>query len=322
MLSRDEFAHYVKSALHNFYDPVHLQNHPLAGLLGLQRDPGETRGEALRKLLRETIELLKPKASIAAGRSEWFGYRVLWLRYVRSLSQAETCQELSISEASFFRRQREALDAVVSILWERYQQTNLSVNDQATEAVTPSSFEQAMERAIALVSSGAGELVDLDELLKGIRKTIQLLAEQQRVVLRMDVPSSLPMVYGDPSVLRQIFLNVLAEGIKFASGNVLELGVSLKDDEMIWQLGELVDLNLEQDIEGQSGIAISRNLLSLYGGRLWLERDAQGIPTLLFTLRIPQPGTILVIDDDPGALALYRRYLQNQHYLLLAARTA
>ena len=121
MVPRELFARYVKDALANYYDPVHLQTHPLANLLALHYALKETRGQSLRQLLREAIASLQPDKSVAFGRPEWLGYRVMWLRYVESLDQPDVCLELGLSRASFYRYHRDAFDAVVSILWDRYR---------------------------------------------------------------------------------------------------------------------------------------------------------------------------------------------------------
>jgi CheY-like chemotaxis protein len=321
-MHREEFARHVKDALSNLYDPIYLQTHPLVGLSNLPRDPGETKGEALRKLLHEAVEALKPRISVPVTNSQWFGYRVLCLHYLRSLSQDATCKELNISRATFFRYQREALGAVVSVLWERYGPLSLSPGDDAADLANFSFPDKAMEQAISLVSSEAKELVDLRDLFEGVRQTIQPLADRQGVMLRMILPATLPSVYGHPTVFRQIFLSLLAEAIKFVLGAVLEITVTLGDHQMIWQLLGLTDLHLEQDSDKEGGFAISRKLLGLYGSRLWLERDTEGRVALLFALQIHRPQSILVIEDDPGAIALYRRYLQDDNLVLLGACTA
>ena len=322
MISRVEFARHVKDALGNLYNPPRLQTHPLLGLLDLPQDVGVTRGETLRQFLRDTIELLKPNAEIPVGRPEWDAHRVIWLHYVRSLGSAETCAELNMSESSFFRRQREALDALVSILWERYRGASGSDDGGNADALGLPSAEEAMQRSIALVREGASERASASELLEAALATVRPLAEQRGVAVAVDAPPSLPFVRADPPLLRQILVDLLAEGVRFCSGDLLEVAVSLRDDEMAWQLRGLAGLDPNQDLEGQGGFETSRKLLRLCEGRLWLERDERGALVLQLTLPIVASRTILVIDDDPGAIDLYRRYLHNREHILTGAGTA
>ncbi len=115
--SPEDLARSLRDALANYYDPVRLQSHPLAEMLDLQRGPGETVAEALRRCLRDGIDRLRPPQGTPHGGPESLGHRVLLLHYIRSLSTSEVCRELNISEATYYRRQREALQALASVLW-------------------------------------------------------------------------------------------------------------------------------------------------------------------------------------------------------------
>lgn len=59
MISKTQFSRYVKDALAGFYDPAHLETHPLSRCLIPNPSPQETRGLALREVLAETIEMLR-----------------------------------------------------------------------------------------------------------------------------------------------------------------------------------------------------------------------------------------------------------------------
>jgi CheY-like chemotaxis protein len=321
VISRDVFARHVRDALANLYDPVRLQNHPLGNLLNLQQNPGETRAEALRRMLRETIETLKPEASVPAKRQEWLGYRVLWLHHIRSLSQAETCRELGISEATFFRHQREALEAVVAILWER--QASATHPPQANGVAREDALaEQTLERALALVSSEPAELVDLRTLLDDLQPILEPLAVQRGMTLQRDMPIDLPPVHGHVPILRQMLLDLLAEGIQFYAGGVIRLSARVVEHEMIWRLCGSGVSQTAEGLERREVFSAVQKLLGLYEGRLWLEKDAQGCNNVCLAFRLPTPRIILVIDDDPGAVELYRRYLQSYDCVLLGAHTA
>ena len=169
MLTREAFARLVKDALTNFYDTIHLQTHPLVKLLGLARSPGQTVGEALRQLLRETVESLRPPNNVPLDRPEWLGYRLLWLHYVQSLSQPAVCQELGLSQATFYRRQQEAIEATVSVLWERYAQQ--AEKSGIAASGQPSTALEAMTKAIELASLGPRQPVPLRAVLESALQT-------------------------------------------------------------------------------------------------------------------------------------------------------
>jgi len=322
VLPKDLFARYVKDALASFYDPVHLQTHPLANLLLSHHDPQQTRGQRLRELLREAIESLRPEASVPFGNPEWLGYRVMWLRYIKSLEQTEICRELALSRTSFYRSHQEAFEAVVSVLWEAYERERLTAGDHEVRVPDAAAEGLAKEEAIKVAHVAHRQLVDLGHVLEGATRTIMPLAEQQGITLQMSAPEVLPATFGDPAMFRQIILDVLTEGIKLLEANRLELEVTREGKETVWRVrgldGAKVSINEAGDI---AGFVVSRGLLSVYGGRLWLQKDEQGCPVLCFTIPAIKPKTILIIDDDGDTISLYQRYLQGQDYVLQVARS-
>lgn len=322
MIGQDEFGQLVRDALARLYDSIYLQNHPLIGLLDLQSPPWGTAAEALRILLRDTIDSLKPPSSVPADWPEWLGYSILSLRYARLLSESEICQELNISAATFYRRQREALDALVSVLWNRYEQAQARADDVDLEAVESLTADEVRSRAIRLAGTSARQPVDLMRLLHGVRNTILPLAREKGVVITMDLPPSLPMVYAHASVLRQIYLGVLTEGIGAWPKSPLELCVRPKRNEVVSQLRSLhAPGEPESSLTNRAGFGMSQALLDLYRGRLWFEQDADGGQLVLLSFPAAAPRTVLVIDDDAATSALYRRYLERQSYVVLEAQT-
>jgi CheY-like chemotaxis protein len=323
LISWQAFAHHVREALENFHDPVRLQINPLSKLMRLQRAPGETLATPLRELLRQTIESLRPPTSLPPSSPEWAGYRLLWLRYVQSRSRYAICEELGLSQASYYRRLQEAVDAVTSILWEQYQRNSASGSEEDAGGEKLSPQERAVKEAVRLARESPRELVPLAELLESVKKTILPLAEQQKVLISIETPPDLPSTYGDPSVLRQIILNVLTEGITLAGEGGLRLLVARCEEETLWRLEGLISPHNTPGAKlppAGNRLMISQKLLEVYGGRLWLEHDEQGAPLLAFTVPITAPTRILIIDDDEDTINLYQRYLQPYDYVLAVAR--
>ncbi len=316
MIPREQLARQVKDALANLYDPIHLQTHPLADEL-LPDSQHEMRGQGLRQLLREAMESLRPDPGVALGRPEWLAHRVLWLRYVECLEQGEICRELGISRAYYFQQRKAALEAVVSLLWHRYrEQAVLPREESEPPEETPGDL--AREQAARLVQASPPQPVDLAALLEGIRQIMLPLAEQQGLAVTIEALPALAVTHGDPILWRQIALTVLAEAIHLGSGP-LRLAVGIAGDEIVWRLR-----GLPPDVRAEQGgaFAIARGLLDGCGGRLWATSEADADPELCFAAPISRPRTILAIDDDPDAIALYRRYLQVGGYAIEAAPQA
>ncbi len=75
--------HLVYELLSHINDSAYLHGHPLASLAPAQ---GIQRGQALRQLLLELIELLKPPPGTAPDDPAWRPYQALHLRYVEQRS--------------------------------------------------------------------------------------------------------------------------------------------------------------------------------------------------------------------------------------------
>lgn len=322
MVARDLFARYVKNALTRLYDPAHLQTHPLVNLLGVSRAPEETQSQSLRHIFTEAIDSLRPEDSVPFGRPEWLSYRVMWLRYGECLSRSEVCRELGFSRTSFYRHHRKALDAVVSVLWETRRRRPTLQGDGTKGLRGLSATQRAKEEALRAARASRRQWADLGEVLEGARRTVLPLAEQRGITLLIRVPGSAVTIYGDPGILRQIILSMLAEGINLATGKVLELTVTLRENATLWRLRGLDQSKApERSIQRVAGFAVGQELLRVYNGSLWFERDERRAPVLCFTMPTARPKTVFIVDDNADTIDLYQRYLQAGKFVVSAARS-
>jgi predicted ATPase/DNA-binding NarL/FixJ family response regulator len=122
------FGHQVRDALAHLYDPVALQTHPLARLLGAPPSgapAGETRrvldGRLLRQRLLDAIAHLRPEGKAGeAAAGALRRHRLLELRYVEALDPPAVQAQLGISSAQYYRDHARALGAVVALLAQRW----------------------------------------------------------------------------------------------------------------------------------------------------------------------------------------------------------
>jgi len=320
LISKEMFAHHVKDSLESYHNPARLQTNPLIELLALRSVPGETRAMSLRQLIRETVESLRPSPSIPASRPEWIHYRLLWLHYVQSQARYAVAQELGLSHTSFYRDRQKALEACASILWEKYEQRNaISVPEEKTPA-SSSAMERAVEAAVKLARRSRRSSIVLGDVVDTVLPMMVSLAKQQGVNLITDIHPSLPVTYGDETVLRQILINVLTEGIRLAATDALKLVVTKSDRGTVWQLGALDETKApERNLRQVTGLEVSRALVSGYGGRFWLAGDGRGTHSVCFTLLAAKPKTVLIVDDDQDTIDLYERYMRGQGCVVQAA---
>jgi non-specific serine/threonine protein kinase len=116
-----DFTRQVRDALAHLYDPAYLQTHPLAALVSADpglRAPG--RAQALRQILIQAIEATRPIGSADRTVPGSLTYQVLTLRYVEALEPTVVQQRLGVGRSEFYREHQRGIDAVVSLLRERW----------------------------------------------------------------------------------------------------------------------------------------------------------------------------------------------------------
>jgi CheY-like chemotaxis protein len=112
------------------------------------------------------------------------------------------------------------------------------------------------------------------------------------------------------------------------------MGISRADQSKLFEPFSQVDAAATRRSGGSGlGLAISRQLVEMHGGQIWVESEPNRGSTFTFTLplepdaagrieRVEPPVTaapgpvILAVDDNPGAIALYQRYLQPHGYVV------
>ncbi len=196
--------------------------------------------------------------------------------------------------------------------------------------------------------------VHLPEIFEGVLATARGLIKDRPIELVQAVDAALPTVRADATRMRQVLLNLLANAAKFTEQGQITLGAhtGVADDGRpqveIWvsdtgqgipaqEMPKLferfsqVDGSPTRKAGGTGlGLNISRHLVELHGGRIWAE--SSGVPGEGATFRLclpafqPEPKVesaplgahplILVVEDDQGLFALYRRYLEAHGYRL------
>ncbi len=152
--------------------------------------------------------------------------------------------------------------------------------------------------------------LDLDELLTNALTTVAERAKTNGVRLSQKHQPTLDgrKIYADGRMIRQVLYNLLDNAIKFtASGGEIELivnenesdfefvvsdtgiGVKQRDQRRIFEVFEQADTGYGRSFQGSGlGLALSKRLIELHGGRIWVESkgDASGSR---FCFLIPKP---------------------------------
>ena len=147
------------------------------------------------------------------------------------------------------------------------------------------------------------EKVDLLPVLRAAMATATGLVGDKPVKLRHNVPDELPQVWADANRVRQVLLNLYSNAAKFTDEGSISLGVDIQPNEIILSVAdtgvgippEEHAMIFEEFRQGRSGthrkvtgsglgLSISRHLVRLMKGRIWVESEVGKGSTFLFTL--------------------------------------
>ncbi|MFN2240856.1 MAG: substrate-binding domain-containing protein, partial [Anaerolineae bacterium] len=207
-----------------------------------------------------------------------------------------------------------------------------------------------------LASSDAGQLrlanefVDLGQALSLVAETGRRLAYARGLAWQANLPASGPWVWGDPTRLRQVVLNLVNNAIKFtARGQVcLELesgpdsvtvtvsdtglGIPLEEQDAIFDEFRRSERALAHGYGGLGlGLAICKRLIDLHGGTIGVRSSGQedAGSSFYFTLRTVQPPvaqvetpaapavskeSVLVLTNRMGGCRRLREYLDERGF--------
>ena len=204
---------------------------------------------------------------------------------------------------------------------------------------------------ISKIEAGKMELAfdedtNIADLINSAMSTAVGLTKDKPIKLERVIPADLPLVRADPTRVRQVLINFLANAAKFTDEGFIRVevkqvlnlknqpeimvrvtdsgpGITPEDQTRLFQPFSQVDTSPIRKVGGTGlGLSISRMLVELHSGRIGVESEVGKGSTFWFTLPLPyiepepdnQKKLILVIDDDRQVISLYERYLQDLGY--------
>jgi signal transduction histidine kinase/CheY-like chemotaxis protein len=178
------------------------------------------------------------------------------------------------------------------------------------------------------------------------------LAEQKGLALDQDLPEDLPAVFLDRLRIRQVMLNLLSNAIRFTQAGRITVsaqvrekdiqvtvsdtghGIAPEDCDKVFEEFRQVDGSLSRRHGGTGlGLTLSRRLVELHGGRMWVESElgkgsrfhftqplapvssnrtisARPLPSISKLAKERVGQTVLVLTEEPMVVNLLRRHLR------------
>ena len=171
--------------------------------------------------------------------------------------------------------------------------------------------------------------------------------------MRRDIAGDIGMVWADELKLRQVLLNLLTNAVKFTpDGGSVEIAARVTDGEVevsvtdtgigiaeaererIFEAFQRGGRTAPTGAEGTGlGLTLTRQIVELHGGRIWMTSDPGRGSTFAFALprrgagaragrrrRGAAPaGTVVVIEDDRRSADLLTLYLEGAGYAVVVA---
>jgi signal transduction histidine kinase/CheY-like chemotaxis protein len=213
---------------------------------------------------------------------------------------------------------------------------------------------------LSRVEAGQMELdldpVSLADLIENGVAMVRERAARHGISLASDVESTLGTAQADERKLKQVVLNLLTNAVKFTpdGGSVkvearrvggeahvsvrdTGIGVPPEEHERIFEAFQRGGRTARTTTEGTGlGLTLSKRIVDLHGGRLWMESEPGVGSTFSFAIPLEpavlapaEPigeaeaathGSVLVVEDDDRSAALLRVYLENAGYAVAVAR--
>ena len=168
-------------------------------------------------------------------------------------------------------------------------------------------------------------------------------ATQDGVRLSLELAPDIDLVDGDERRLRQVVFNLLSNAVKFtpAGGSIAVAsahvdgevqvsvadtgpGIAPEDQERIFEEFQQTDVGVAQREGTGLGLALSKRLVELHGGRIWVESELG--PRQPLHLHPADRGgvalsgrQILVVEDNEKSMKLFRDVLTARGYRTLEA---
>ncbi|MBI5958940.1 MAG: hypothetical protein HY866_09410, partial [Chloroflexi bacterium] len=140
LISNPEFSNLIRDALRDYWGGPKLTESELLKLNIVWREMEQADDHnpvrALRTVLAQAIENLKPEGQRSMTTSEWILYNILEMRFLQGRKVLDVALRLAMSESDLYRKQRVAIEEVAHQIEE--MERNWIVSQQTSASAPPS----------------------------------------------------------------------------------------------------------------------------------------------------------------------------------------
>jgi len=223
---------------------------------------------------------------------------------------------LNLSERQFYRDHNKAIRALERVLWERAKGTRGSPEHAI-------SIQSEIER---IQTQSRPEQIQARTFLRRTLSAIHGLIERYEATIDLQLDDQLLLLPDDGVVLRQAIIWILSQLlIQSDPGSRFVLGFQAHEEQGVFTFGRQ-RMPDQPDQLSPMRLSVEQpetlvNLIQVLEGHF--EEDCRPGEDYQLCLTVPlHKHSILIIDDNPDAIALFRRYLIGYPYRILAAYEA
>ena len=135
LITQDDFANMVRDALSHYWGGPKLTQSPLLRLQVVRQEVTQHQGSsvnAMRAILLQGVESLRPEGSRSMTTAEWILYNILEMKFLKGYKVRDIARRLAMSESDLYRKQRIAIEAVARSIAAMEKEATLDA-DSATE---------------------------------------------------------------------------------------------------------------------------------------------------------------------------------------------
>jgi len=316
MLSHEELISELRKALAHLDDVFYLEKSPLARYIRFPMHSTDLSwGQGFRRVLRLAIDALMPHGSAGNDATNVLAYEVLYRYAVSKQSIIAIATQLGIPERQAYRELRRGLDTLAQSL------CGFMVDSEPETMAGAGPSSREVYGDVQRLLGAEDQEVNIAQLVTEVTEQARALAKERDVRLSLMLGSPRLYITINRIVLRQALLNILSSAITLVSPGE-EVGVRMLQDGS-HALIEFWHPSPEPltSPSPKSPYAMSVALLDLIHVQRVESQPEEGLAHIAVRIPLATERTVLIVDDNEDLVALFRRYLHQQPYLVQAAQS-